>query len=142
MGAYSDASSETGVVEGRPAWMRTLHSSSSGWLSLLPASLTPLKRTVENIKDPLYRFFEREVNFGVKLLGTVRQDLEDVVAITSSGKKQTNHHRSLITTLTKGMIPASWVRYKVPTSFNKAVSNSGASQLRCFNVWMGGLFNP
>ena len=52
----SDASSETGVVEGRPAWMRTLHSSSSGWLSLLPASLTPLKRTVENIKDPLYRY--------------------------------------------------------------------------------------
>merc|ERR1712038_1275238 len=159
--AYSDASSETGVVEGRPAWMRTLHSSSSGWLSLLPASLTPLKRTVENIKDPLYRFFEREVNFGVKLLGTVRQDLEDVVAITSSGKKQTNHHRSLIATLTKGMIPASWVRYKVPTScsvaswvtdfssrvkqltsVSKAVSNSGASQLKCFNVWMGGLFNP
>merc|ERR1712242_531 len=145
--AYSDASSETGVVEGRPAWMRTLHSSSSGWLSLLPASLTPLKRTVENIKDPLYRFFEREVNFGVKLLGTVRQDLDDVVAITSSGKKQTNHHRSLIATLTKGMIPASWVtdfssRVKQLTSVSKAVSNSGASQLKCFNVWMGGLFNP
>ena len=105
----------------------------------------------------LSRFFEREVNFGVKLLGTVRQDLEDVVAITSSGKKQTNHHRSLIATLTKGMIPASWVRYKVPTScsvaswvtdfssrvkqltsVSKAVSNSGASQLKCFNVWMGG----
>ena len=93
----------------------------------------------------------------MKLLGTVRQDLEDVVAITSSGKKQTNHHRSLIATLTKGMIPASWVRYKVPTScsvaswvtdfssrvkqltsVSKAVSNSGASQLKCFNVWMGG----
>ena len=36
--------------------MRTLHSSSSSWLSLLPTSLTPLKRTVENIKDPLYRW--------------------------------------------------------------------------------------
>jgi len=159
--AYSDASSDTGVVEGRPAWMRTLHSSSSNWLSLLPTSLTPLKRTVENIKDPLYRFFEREVNFGVKLLQTVRQDLEDVVAITSSGKKQTNHHRSLIATLTKGMIPVSWLRYKVPTScsvaawvtdfsnrvkqlaaVSKAVSSAGASQLKCFNVWMGGLFNP
>ena len=32
------------------------------------------------------RFFEREVNFGLKLLVTVRTDLEDVVAITSSGK--------------------------------------------------------
>ena len=68
----------------------------------------------------LLRFFEREVNFGVKLLQTVRQDLEDVVAITSSGKKQTNHHRSLIATLTKGMIPTSWLRYKVPTSCSVA----------------------
>jgi len=141
--------------------MRTLHASSSSWLSMLPTSLTPLKRTIENIKDPLYRFFEREVNFGVKLLSTVRQDLEDVVAITSSGKKQTNHHRALIATLTRGMIPASWLRYKVPdscsvaawvtdfssrvkqlTSVSKAVSSSGASQLKSFNVWMGGLFNP
>ena len=35
--------------------MRTLHASSSSWLSMLPSSLTPLKRTIENIKDPLYR---------------------------------------------------------------------------------------
>ena len=35
--------------------MRTLHTSSSSWLSMLPTSLTPLKRTIENIKDPLYR---------------------------------------------------------------------------------------
>merc|ERR1712241_455006 len=159
--AYSDASSETGVVEGRPAWMKTLHSSSSSWLQLLPTSLTPLKRTVENIKDPLYRFFEREVNFGVKLLQSVRQDLEDVVAITSSGKKQTNHHRALIAMLTKGMIPKSWMGYKVPTScsvaawmtdfssrvkqlsdVSKAVGGGSASQLKSISVWMGGLFNP
>ena len=93
----------------------------------------------------------------MKLLSTVRQDLEDVVAITSSGKKQTNHHRALIATLTRGMIPASWLRYKVPdscsvaawvtdfssrvkqlTNVSKAVSSSGASQLKSFNVWMGG----
>ena len=93
----------------------------------------------------------------MKLLQTVRQDLEDVVAITSSGKKQTNHHRSLIATLTKGMIPTSWVGYKVPTScsvatwvtdfsarvkqlssVSKAVSGSGASQLKSITVWMGG----
>ena len=32
------------------------------------------------------RFFEREVNFGLKLLAIVRTDLDDVVAITSGGK--------------------------------------------------------
>lgn len=40
-----------------------------------------LRRTVENIKDPLYRYFEREVNSGAKLLRDVIHDLTDVVAI-------------------------------------------------------------
>ena len=37
-------------VDGRPAWMRTLFTSASTWLKLVPKSLTPLKRTVDNIK--------------------------------------------------------------------------------------------
>ena len=93
----------------------------------------------------------------MKLLQSVRQDLEDVVAITSSGKKQTNHHRALIAMLTKGMIPKSWMGYKVPTScsvaawmtdfssrvkqlsdVSKAVGGGSASQLKSISVWMGG----
>merc|ERR1719347_1335820 len=161
--AYSDGSEgkSGGAEEGRPAWMRTLHTSSSSWLALIPTSVTPLKRTIENIKDPLYRFFEREVNFGVKLVGVVRQDLEDVVAITSSGKKQTNYHRALIQQLIRGIIPESWARYKVPQSCSVAswiadfsqrvkqlqrvsasVANNSAAALKTVTVWMGGLFNP
>ena len=34
--------------------MRTLHN--AGWLSLLPSNPSPTKRTVESIKDPIYRF--------------------------------------------------------------------------------------
>lgn len=128
---------------------------------MLPATLTPLKRTMENIKDPLYRFFEREVNFGLKLLVAVRTDLEDVVAITSSGKKQTNHHRALVQQLTKGIIPNNWKRYTIPkscsvaawvtdfsnrvkqlVSISKCVAKNGAASLKASTVWMGGLFNP
>ena len=66
---------------GRPAWMRTLADSARTWLGLLPDSLATLRRTVDNIKDPLYRFFEREVNSGARLLLDVRQDLNDVLLI-------------------------------------------------------------
>ena len=53
---FSDGESQSNVVkEGRPAWMRTLHGRCAEWLSLLPASLAPLRRTLDNIKDPLYR---------------------------------------------------------------------------------------
>ncbi|GBM53740.1 Dynein heavy chain, cytoplasmic [Araneus ventricosus] len=49
-------------ADGRPAWMITLHNSAATWLRLVPQSLTSLKRTVENIKDPMYRYFEREIS--------------------------------------------------------------------------------
>ena len=67
--------------DGRPAWMRSLLESAQTWLALLPDNLVILRRTVENIKDPLYRFFEREVNCGSRLLLDVRQDLLDVLLI-------------------------------------------------------------
>ena len=63
-----------------------------------------MRRTVENIKDPLFRFFEREVNAGVKLLADVRRDMEEVMAICQGEKKPTNHHRTLMSELAKGEI--------------------------------------
>ena len=62
-----------------------------------------MKRTIENIKDPLYRFFEREVNLGSRLLSQVRHDLEDVTEICQGLKKQTNDHRQLTSSLNKGI---------------------------------------
>lgn len=50
--------------------------------------LQTLKRTAENIKDPLYRYFEREVNSGSRLLKDVIHDLDDVVLIC-----QVNYNR-------------------------------------------------
>lgn len=38
------------TADGRPAWMRTLHTTASNWLHLIPQTLSHLNRTVENIK--------------------------------------------------------------------------------------------
>jgi dynein heavy chain 1 len=101
-------------TDGRPAWMRTLLNSAQTWLRLIPSNLATMKRTAENIKDPLYRYFEREVNIASKLLLVVRHDLDDVILICKSEKKQTNHHREIIEHLAKGMIPNHWRKYTVP----------------------------
>lgn len=100
--------------DGRPAWMRTLLNSATTWLRLIPNNLPILRRTVENIKDPLYRYFEREVNSASKLLEIVRHDLNDVVQICKGEKKQTNYHREIISNLAKGIIPNHWRKYTVP----------------------------
>lgn len=147
--------------DGRPSWMKTLHNTAISWLELLPKNLVTLKRTIENIKDPLYRYFEREVTMGAKLLQTVISDLNDVVLICQGEKKQTNHHRSMLSELVRGIIPHGWKRYTVPmgctviqwiTDFScrikqlqkvsQLVSQTSAKELQSFPVWLGGLLNP
>ena len=88
--------------DSRPTWMKQLHESCLTWLKLLPTKVTTMRRTAENIKDPLFRFFEREVNTGSKLLTVVQSDLRDIIAVCETKKKQTNYHRQLISDLIKG----------------------------------------
>ena len=58
-----------------------------------PRSLALLKRSRDNIKDPLFRFFDREVKLGAAILKLVRADLRELEEICSGEKRQTNHHR-------------------------------------------------
>ena len=67
-----------------------------------------MRRTVENIKDPLFRFFEREVNAGSKLLSDVREDMQEVMQVCLGEQKATNHHRQLIAELAKGRLKFSY----------------------------------
>ncbi|XP_078728003.1 cytoplasmic dynein 1 heavy chain 1-like isoform X1 [Lampetra fluviatilis] len=147
--------------DGRPAWMRTLHTTALNWLGLVPDAVGLLKRTVENIKDPLFRFFEREVNTGMKLLQVVRGDLKDVVHVCEAKKKQTNYLRTLISQLVKGIIPRSWGLYTIPAdmtvlqwvsdfsdrvkqlqNISERAASGGAKELKNLHVWLGGLFVP
>ncbi|XP_026741142.1 dynein heavy chain, cytoplasmic isoform X1 [Trichoplusia ni] len=149
------------MVDGRPAWMKTLHSTATNWLQLLPKQLPTLRRTVENIKDPLYRFFEREVAAGASLLQQVLHDLHNVLSICQGEMKQTNETRAMVGSLVRGMLPGSWRRYAVArgctvqqwvgdfahrvtqlAAVSDAVAAQGAKRLQSIPVWLGGLLNP
>ena len=88
-------------------------------------------------------------------------DLQDIWMICRGEKKQTNDHRSLVSDLNRGIIPKSWVLYKIPLNctvnqwivdfcgrvkqlegISKSVANGGAGALRSSTIWLGGLFNP
>ncbi|XP_055720178.1 cytoplasmic dynein 1 heavy chain 1-like [Salvelinus fontinalis] len=147
-------------TEAQPAWMRTLRTTATNWLTLIPQVVNHLKRTVENIKDPLFRFFEREVMMGTHMLQEVRQDLTDVVQVCE-GKKQTNDLRTLINDLVKGILPRSWCRYTVLASMtviqwvadfserfkqlqaiSQGAASEGAKELKNIHVCLGSLFVP
>lgn len=145
----------------RPQWMKSLQQSVRNWINILPQKINPVKRTKENIKDPLFRFFEREVNLGARLLQDIRQDLASIMEVCEGNRKQTNDLRSLIETLVKGVIPKSWKRYTVPKeltvinwivdlaermkqlqNISNITNKNGTKELKTLKVWLGGLFIP
>jgi dynein heavy chain 1 len=160
--AESKETASQSLTDGRPSWIRNLSSSAQSWISLLPDNLPLLKRTVENIKDPLFRCFEREITRTSKLLNIVLLDLKDVILICKGEKRQTNHHRMMISDLAKGVIPKTWKFYVVPqattviqwiTDFADRVrqlneisslysSTKETAALQRINVWLGGFLNP
>ncbi|KAK2554662.1 Dynein heavy chain [Acropora cervicornis] len=114
--------------------MRTLHTTATNWLNMIPKDLTTLKRTLDNIKDPLFRYFEREVNTGYQLLNTIREDLNHIVLVCESQRKPTNYLRNLMSDLVKGILPSNWRRYTVPKGLTVLQWN--------LNIWLGGMFVP
>jgi len=65
--------------------------------------LTPVVKNEENIKDPIFRCFEREISQGVKLLQKVKKDLSDLKLVCEGQLKQTNYLRSLIQDTNRGI---------------------------------------
>lgn len=129
------------------------------------------KQTGDN-QDPLYRLFSREAGIGKKLLGQVRKDLADVIKVCQGELKQTNHLRTLMSSLTKGTfpgyefyhmspnpdagtIPDHWRRYKVHkamavsewvSDFARRLAQlthiASLGNLNNVEVWLGRLFFP
>uniref|UniRef100_A0A0K0DPP3 Dynein_C domain-containing protein n=1 Tax=Angiostrongylus cantonensis TaxID=6313 RepID=A0A0K0DPP3_ANGCA len=149
------AFSVDGEKEAKPQWMAQLGELAQQWLKLLPKDIVRMKRTVENIKDPLFRFFEREINLGAELLRDFRHDLEEILGVCRAERKQSNETRALASALQKGVVPTNWLRYTVPKDvtvmdwvidFNERVKQliriGASSNLKREEVWLGGTFSP
>jgi len=121
----------------------------------LPSNFRILEKQAVDNQDPLYRLFWREGSTGQKLLSSVRRDLTDVVKVCEGQLKQTNHLRTLMSSLTKGTIPDHWRRYKVqktmsvsewiPDFARRLAQLDGLAEvdnLANVEVWLGGLFFP
>ena len=154
-----DGLEEKQDVGSQPAWMRTTADLCARWLEMLPEKPNSLRRTAEKIKDPMFRFFEREVVMGVRLVKQVRRDLQEMIDCCTGQSKMTNNLRDLIADVNKGAVPKPWKKYKIPDGLpvnqwlidlcnrlqqlqNFADMDARNESLRGVRVWMGGLFVP
>lgn len=58
-------------------------------LNMLPKSLVPMVRNAEGIKNPLFRFLEREVTVASGLLKNVSTDLQHLKEMCEGERKST-----------------------------------------------------
>lgn len=143
----------------RPTYMRELAIDIENWLKFLPDRLDFLRRSMDNIKDPLFRYFEREVSVAAKLLMDIRRDLMELRDICDPDKriKQTNFHRDMVERLVKEQIPEHWIRYKVLKDMKvrawitdlcerlkqlNSVVERSSSSLKNLPINLGRLLNP
>ena len=156
----SDDAIEKSTSDSRPAWMKTLQASIQSWMTDLPKTLTLLKASPDQMKDPLHRFFEREIKLARALHATVIGDLTGIGKICSGELKQAYHFKDIGLELVKGMIPSAWRKYTIPrdTTVNAWLNNfsrrlqqlekisqacqGGSQSLRGLDFWLGGFFNP
>lgn len=100
----ADSSAAHEASASMPVWMRSLYESISRWMEALPSTIPALPSSVDDeSKSPFHRFFERENDLASSLLKLVRSDLQSLSLVCKGEMKQTNHLRSLIGALTKGV---------------------------------------
>lgn len=139
-------------------WMVTLKEKVLRYYDVLPLQLDTLRRVGSMVKNPLFRFLERECSVLSALLQKVRGDLKLVLDVCSGEKKSTNYTKSITEPLCAEKVPEHWKKYTIPlsmtapewiTDFERRVNQvhrlaSSGNQDTAIRsgIWFGGLLAP
>jgi len=149
----------TGMVEGGtvPQWMKDLRKSSEKWLEEMPQHIDKLKQDQNSIRNPLFRFMNREFIIGNEVLKGITAGLKAIIAFVDGQIKATNDLRQLVDALSKEQIPKSWSRYNVGKTgvshwildfvkrvgqMTKIVATNYVESPFDTTLWLGGIFSP
>ena len=100
-----------------PSWMTTLASSAENWLQMLLVEIHPLSLTEDQLKNPLNRYLNREVQLLRQLQHRVVEDLKCILGVCTGDMKSTHQIRRLMRELSEDRIPESWSGfYSIPQS--------------------------
>ncbi|KAI7959312.1 hypothetical protein MJO28_003103 [Puccinia striiformis f. sp. tritici] len=98
--APNQAKTSSDNTSSQPGRMRQMERTSKEFLKSLNPNLPDLNLESNNLNDPLFRFFEREIALGQKVLAVIRKDSIELIAVCNGEIKQTNPLTSLIGEIT------------------------------------------
>ena len=120
----------------------------------MPGQLELLNRTEQSIKNPLFRFLEREVVVASGLLDIVREDIIALIELCQAKRKSTQQLKQLAEELFADIIPKKWRKYTIANisatawvnDFVKRVDQlkklSNSKDFGQSGLWYGGLLFP
>jgi len=103
-------------AQGKAGWLVNLSKRVTRYYDQLPVELKTLQRAANLVKNPLFRFLERECSVLSSLLQTVRKDFQLVLEVCSGERKSTNQLKALAKNIHADVVPLSWKKYIVPES--------------------------
>lgn len=138
----------------QPAWLRALSPLVDSWLQMMPKELSKMEATADNLSNPIARFLDREVSFGLNLQQLIVSNLKEVADLCQ-GAKASQLIRDIALELSKGLVPTPWRKY---ASIDFAMSTwfpnfmkrleqlnhlqANLDKVASGGVWLGGLFSP
>lgn len=99
---------------GKAQWLVVLQKRVARYYDQLPVELKTLQRVGSLVKNPLFRFLERECSVLSSLLQTVRKDFQLVLEVCTGERKSTNQLKALATSIHADVVPTHWKKYIVP----------------------------
>jgi len=138
----------------QPAWLKTLTPFVESWIKVLPKEVQQIPATSENLSNPIARFLDRELSFGLQLHQVIQCNLNEVLALCN-GTKSPQAIRDIALELSKGLVPSPWRKYasmdfSMSTWFPNLLKRleqlnnlqANIDKVASIGVWLGGLFSP
>lgn len=104
------------AADGKSQWLINLQKKITQFSEIMPNDLPDLKRNSNSLKNPLFRFLDRENTVLSKLLKTVKKDFQLCYEVCIAERKSTNYIRQLMENLHADVVPTHWKKYIVPPS--------------------------
>ena len=104
------------VVDKKVTWLNELNERVKIYKEILPESLEKLERNEESIKNPLFRFLEREYTVSSSLLKIIRNALTNIEDMCEGRVLAQQETKKLAETIQANEIPKFWRKYIVPVN--------------------------
>lgn len=113
-----------------------------------------MTRTAQSMNDPLFRFLDREVNVGSRLLAEIQENLSDVILVAQGTSSGTNVTKQLAKDIHDDIVPKPWAKFtSYCTSLNEWIFDFkqrldqfsrlvAHSSYQKSGVWLGSLMFP